>query len=227
MKSVAFWADQTHYLMVQLNHLKLGTSYFMDTQLIVIPIAANSNRSGSNYPSSCMRVIFKPLWKYSLLIWLIHSSMFFIYQFLIILPVANRICQYMVLRNPMPSIFIRWQHGVTSLYLSRTPLRNFGTTTWRTIFLVDVAFWVHTFFYHSRIFLEDWDIWRMLLLIACSILFASCLMMCWNCLALSALLISQVVYYFLFSSNCEIGKCESFTMICVLLCFLSRRFISW
>ena len=113
--------------MVLLNHSISGTCYFLDAQLRDIPRSSISAHSGSNSLSSCMWGVFKPCCRYSFLTCLIPSSVFFTFQVLIMLPVANIMFRYIVFMNPMLLMCMRSQNSVTFLYLSRTPLGAFGT----------------------------------------------------------------------------------------------------
>ena len=76
--------------------------------------------------------------------------MFFIYRFLILLPVANIMCQDMVFRNPMWLTWKRSQNRVKFLHWSIMTLGTLGTmigsTFWifSAIFcLINVAHWIH------------------------------------------------------------------------------------
>ena len=82
-------ADQTRSLTVRLNFSISGRCSFLDAQFINMPRSEVSARSGSNSLSECIRVVFKPCFRYILLTYLIPSSMLFNFLFLIILPVAN------------------------------------------------------------------------------------------------------------------------------------------
>ena len=53
---------------------------------------------------------------------MIPSAMFLIFRVLIILPVANMMCHDMVLRKPIPLVFMRSQKILTYLYLARMVL---------------------------------------------------------------------------------------------------------
>ena len=148
-----------------------------------------------------MQVILKPRCRYSLLTCLIPYSMLFIFRFLTILPVENRICRDMVLRNPMLLVFTRLQHRVIFLYLSRTPLVTYGTTSGYVLWTL----WWDVLTYKcgtlgpqmsSDISKFSWrigKIWRMLFSTACRIHFTGRPVMCWNRLTLSYLFISRVV----------------------------------
>ena len=120
-------ADQTRSLAVWFNRSISGTCSFLDAQFRGMPISAIYAHRGSNSLSACLRVVLKTSFSYSLLTCLIPYSMFFTFLFLIILPVANIMCQDMVFRNPIPLMCMRSQHRVNFLYLSRMLLCKFGT----------------------------------------------------------------------------------------------------
>ena len=137
----------------------------------------------------------KPCCRYSWWTCLIKYSMLFIFLFLIILTVANIMCQDMVFRNLIPFMCMRSQHTVTLLYLSRMPLGTLGIMIgstcwilWRTVLpwkygllSPQMSSEIPTFSRKIGIF------YRMLLSTECRIRFTSWLEMCWNCLARSSL----------------------------------------
>ena len=126
LKGMDSWVDRMHSLTVRLNRSISGTCSFLDTQFRDIPRSAISACRGSKSLSACMSGFLKLRCRYSLWICLIPSSMLF-FLFLIILPVANIMCQDMVLRKPMPLMCMKPHHRVNFLYLSRIPLGKFGT----------------------------------------------------------------------------------------------------
>ena len=85
-----------HSLTFRLNCSISGTCYFLGAQFRDMPMSAISAHSSSNSLSACIRVILEPHYRYSLLTCLIPSSIFFIFLFLIIIPVANIIYQDIV-----------------------------------------------------------------------------------------------------------------------------------
>ena len=128
LKGTSAWVYWTRSLAVQLGSSILGTCSFLHTQFRNMTRLAISGDSGSNSLSECMRLILKPNCRYSLLTFLVPSSMFFTFRFLIIFTVENRICRDMVFRNPMPLMCMRLQHKVKLLYLSRITLGKSGNT---------------------------------------------------------------------------------------------------
>ena len=126
LKGIAARADRTHSLTVQFNFSISSTCSFFDAKFRNIPRSAIYNFRGSNSLSACICVILKPRFRYSLWTCLIPSQMFFIFRFLIILPVANIMCQDMVFRKKIPLMCMRSQHRGIFLYLSRMPLGKFG-----------------------------------------------------------------------------------------------------
>ena len=81
LKGIDYREDKTHSLKVQLNHSILGTCYFLDAQLMEIPISAIYVLISLTSLSVCMWVILKPRFRYSLLTCLIPSSTFSIFRF--------------------------------------------------------------------------------------------------------------------------------------------------
>ena len=125
---------------VWLNCSILGTCYFLDAQFRDMPRSSIAALRGSKLLLACMSVILNPRYRYSLCTCLIPSSMFFIFLFLIILPVENILCQDTVSRKPMPLTCMRSQHWFAFFHLSRIPLGEFGTMIgytcwilWRTV----------------------------------------------------------------------------------------------
>ena len=80
---------------------------------------------------------------------------------------------------------------------------------------------------HTKIFLQSWEICRMLLSTACRIWFNGWPVMCWNSLDRSDLFKPQVVYCFLFYSTCGMGEHKSFTKMCTFFLFVKRCLMSW
>ena len=65
---------------------------------------------------------------------------------------SNILCQYMVFRNSMLSIWMRSQYMITFLYLSGTSFGTFGTmigstcwTLWRNVFPENVSHCIHRY----------------------------------------------------------------------------------
>ena len=98
-KGMDAWEDRTHSLTFQLNFSISGTCYFLDAQFRDMPMSAISAHSSPNSLSACIRVILEPHYRYSLLTCLIPSSIFFIFLFLIMLPVEKIMYQGVVFRN--------------------------------------------------------------------------------------------------------------------------------
>ena len=107
LKGMADWEDQALSLTVQLNRSISGTCSSLGAQFSYMQRSAISSCRGSNSLSSCIRVIWKPRFSYSLLAYLIPSLIFFTFRFLIILPVSKIICRYIVFRNPIPLMCMR------------------------------------------------------------------------------------------------------------------------
>ena len=142
--------DWTRYLTVWSNRSISGACSFLDAQFKDIMRSAISARTDSNSLSACLIVILNPHCRYSLWTCLIPSSLFFIFRFLIILPVENIRCRDMLFRKPMPLICMRSHHRATLLYLSRITLGTFGTVIGSTFWILwrnsppeNVAHWVH------------------------------------------------------------------------------------
>ena len=127
LKDVAAREYCNNSLTVRLNCSISGTCSFLDAKFRDMPISFISARSGSNLISVCIHVFLKTCCRYSLLNYLILSSMFFTFLFLIILTVVKIICRDILFRKPMPFMCMRSHHRVTFLYLSRMPLGGFGT----------------------------------------------------------------------------------------------------
>ena len=105
---------------------------FLDAQFRFMPRAVMSLSSGLNSQSLCMCVILKPRCRYNLCTCVITSAMCSTFRFLIILPVANMMCRYMVMRKTIPLMCMRSQQMVTSLYLSSVVLGTFVILTGST-----------------------------------------------------------------------------------------------
>ena len=147
-------------------------------------------------------MILNPSCRYSLLIYLDPSSMLFTFRFLSILHVENIMRWNMVSMKKMPLMCMRSHHRMTLLYLSRMTLADFGTKIystcwilWRTVltckYVIKVPYissYIPTYSRRIGIFC------RMMLSTRCMILFTDWPLMLWNCLAQSALFISQAVY---------------------------------
>ena len=101
LKIMHDWEDRTRSLTLQLKRIISVTCSFLDMQFMDMTGSAISAHSSWNLLSACIRVVFKPHFRYSLLTCLIISTMFSIFRFLIILPVENILCRYMVFRNPI------------------------------------------------------------------------------------------------------------------------------
>ena len=125
-------AYRTHYFTVSLNRSISGNCSFLDAQFRDILRSAIYAHRGSNLLSACMRVILKPCCRYSLWTCLIPYLVFFIFRFLIILPVTNIMCQDMVFGKPMVLMCMRSQHSLSFLYLPRMPLGVLGNMTGST-----------------------------------------------------------------------------------------------
>ena len=91
-------------------------------------ISAISSHSGLNSLLEYIWVVLKLHCSYKLLSCLIPSSIFFNFRFLIIPSIYNRMCQDIVLRNPMPLMCMISQYKVKCLHLSRIFLGKIGTT---------------------------------------------------------------------------------------------------
>ena len=113
---MAGWAYQMRFLMVLLNLSISGTCSLLYSQFGYMPISAITTHKGLNFLSTCMRVILNTSYRYSLWICFILSSVFFIFQLLIIIPVENIMFQGMGSRNPMPLICIIDVSGRFSWY---------------------------------------------------------------------------------------------------------------
>ena len=115
-------ADLTGSLMVRMKRSISRTCSCLDAHFRFMPRAFVSLCSGSNSQSVCMCVILKPRCRYNLCTCVIPSTMCSTSRFLIIVPVANMMCHDIVLRKPISLMWMRSQHMVTSLYLSRMVL---------------------------------------------------------------------------------------------------------
>ena len=135
-KGMDDWEDWKHSLAVWLNSSTLGTSYLLDYQFRDMPTSTIYAYRGSKYLPACMRMILKSLCRFSLWTCLIPSSMFFIFRFLIILPVTNIMFQDMVFRKPMALMCMRSHHRMNLLYLSMIPLGKFGTMIGSTCWIL-------------------------------------------------------------------------------------------
>ena len=120
-------ADWTHSFTVRLNCSISGTCSFLDAQFKDMPISAISAPRCSDLLSSRMRVVFKPSCRYIFCTCLIISSILFIVQLLITLPVTNMMCWYMVFRKPMMLMCMRSQNRLNLCHLSRMSLGEIGT----------------------------------------------------------------------------------------------------
>ena len=105
-----------------------------------MPRSAISACRGSNLLSACMRVFLKSCFRYSLWTCLIPYLVFFIFRFLIILPVTNIMCQDMVFGKPMVLMCMRSQHSLSFLYLPRMPLGVLGNMTGSTCWILCQTF---------------------------------------------------------------------------------------
>ena len=154
--------------------------------------------------------------------------MFFTFRFLIIIPVENKICQDMVLMNPMPLMCMRYQHKVKFFYLSRMPLGKFvtsiGSTCWNLWHTVlpckcgtlglKVSSAIPTYLCMTGKLL------RMLLSTACRIRFTGCPVMCLNFLPqISPLYITGGLLLLLFLHLCNgrfwIFHCDLYIVIVI------------
>ena len=152
VKGMANWLYRTRSLMVRFNCSISVTCSFLDTQMREMIILDTSGRSDYNSLSACMKIDLEPMLKVRFIDLLDTILNVLHFPTLIILPVANKIFRGILIRNPIPLMFMRSQHRVTLLYLSRIPLGYFGTmtgSTWWTFWwpfcLVNVANWVHKF----------------------------------------------------------------------------------
>ena len=98
-KGIDTWADWKGSLKFRLNNSMLSTCLFSDAQLKKIPRSAIYDRNGPNSLSACIRLTLKPSCRYSFLTCFIPSSMLFTFRFLIIFPVANKMCRGMLFRK--------------------------------------------------------------------------------------------------------------------------------
>ena len=80
LKGMADREYLTSSLKVRLNCSIPGKCSFLEAQFRYMPISAIYPRSGSNSLSACIQVILKPRCRYSLLTYLITSSIFFIFR---------------------------------------------------------------------------------------------------------------------------------------------------
>ena len=124
----------TRFLTVQMKRSISGTCSFLGAQFKFLHRDVSSLCSDSNSQSVCMFVVLKPCCRYNLCTCVITSAMFYFFRFLIILPVAKMTFRDIVLRNPIPLVYMRSQQMVTPLYWSRMVLGTHviltGSTCW-------------------------------------------------------------------------------------------------
>ena len=232
-------ADQTRSLKFRFNSSISGKCSFLDAQVKDMERSAIYAYRGLNLISACISVILKPHFRYSLRTCLIPSSMFFAFILLIMIPVANIMCWYMVLRNPVTLMCMRSHNRVIFFYLSIITLGAFVTiigstcfTLWRTVLHCkcvtlgpSMSSAIPSSSRRIGIFCS------IFLSTACRILFTSWSVMCCNHLVQSAICTSRVVYYLLFFSTCGVGGGggggESFAIMCAFFLFLRRYLILW
>ena len=111
--------DMSCYLIVRMKCSISGTCCFLDAQFRFMPGAVINLRSSSNSQSVCIYVKLKPLCMYNLCTCMVPSTMFSIFRFLIILPLANMIIRDMVLMKTITLMCMRSHQKVTQNYLSR------------------------------------------------------------------------------------------------------------
>ena len=120
LKGISSWVYQTSYLAVWLNCEISSTCSILDAQFRDMKISAIYFRRGSKFLSSRIR---------GMQVYLVNlfNSIFnlFIFEYLIILTMANIMCWDMVFRKPIALMCMRSHHRVTFLYLSRIPMRTF------------------------------------------------------------------------------------------------------
>ena len=119
LNSMVDQKDLTLSLTVRMKRSLSGTCYLLDAQFRFMPRVVTSLLNCSNSQSACICVILNPRCRYNLCTCMIPSEMFSIFQFLIILPLENMMCHYMLLRKPIPLMCMRSQQIMTSFYLSR------------------------------------------------------------------------------------------------------------
>ena len=104
LNSMLDWAHLTRSLMARMKHSILGSCSFLCARFRFIPRMVISLHSGSNSLSVCICVILKSRYSYNLCTCVIPSTLFSVLRFLVILPVANIMCRYIVLRKPIPLV---------------------------------------------------------------------------------------------------------------------------
>ena len=147
----------------------------------------------------------KPHCSYNLCTCVIPSAMFFIFCFLIILPVTNMMCRDMVFRKVIPFIFVRQQRMVSFFYLSGMVLGILVILTSSTYLILrrsvlPFSYSMLGLYISSAIRTSSHRIerfCRILLSTACKFCFIGLPVMCWNLPTQSSVFMLWSVYLLL------------------------------